>query len=253
MRLSLAQLLLSAPLPVQAEPVPAIESFTLANGLEVIVIPNHRIAAVSQMVWYRIGAADDPLGKSGLAHFHEHTMFLGTPKYKSGEYADIIARHGGQENAFTGYDATSYYINIAKDQLPLAMELEADRMRGIKPTDDGAEKEKQVIIEERRMRIENSPDALLSEQMNAALFRHHPYHWPVIGWMREMEGLTKDDVLAFHKLWYHPNNAILIISGDITAAEVKTAGGEILWRACRAPKFPPRHGTKSRRRIRPGA
>jgi len=201
--------------------VPPVESFTLANGLEVIVISNHRVPAVSHMVWYRIGAGDDPRGKSGLAHFHEHTMFLGTARHKAGEYTDVIARNGGQENAFTGYDATSYYINIAKDKLPLAMELEADRMRALTPTDDAMVKEKQVIIEERRMRIENNPEALLSEQMNATLFRNHPYHWPVIGWMHEMEGLTKEDVLAFHRTWYHPNNAILIVSGDVTAAEVK--------------------------------
>ncbi len=193
----------------------------LANGLEVIVIPNHRIPAVSQMIWYRIGAGDDPLGKSGLAHYHEHMMFEGTAKFKAGEYSDIIARHGGQQNAFTGADATSYFVNIAKEQLPLVMEMEADRMRGLTPTDEGAQKEKQVIIEERRQRIENSPEALLSEQMNAALFRNHPYHWPVIGWMHEMEGLTKEDVLQFHRTWYHPNNAILIISGDVTAAEVR--------------------------------
>jgi zinc protease len=198
-----------------------IESFTLPNGLEVIVIENHRVPAVSQMLWYRIGGADDPSGKSGLAHFHEHMMFLGTPQYKAGEYSSIVAKNGGQENAFTGADATSYYITIAKEKLPLAMELEADRMRGITPSDADAVKEKQVIIEERRMRIENNPHALLGEQMNAALFRNHPYHWPIIGWMSEMEGLTKDDVLAFHKKWYHPNNAILILSGDITMAQAK--------------------------------
>jgi len=201
--------------------MPKIETFTLSNGLEVIVIPNHRVPAVSHMVWYRIGASDDPPGKSGLAHFHEHLMFKGTAKYKSGEYADIIARHGGQQNAFTGHDATSYYVNISKDQLPLAMELEADRMGPLTPDDQETAKEKQVIIEERRMRIENNPSALLSEQMDAALFRHHPYHLPTIGWMHEMEGLTKDDVLKFHQTYYHPNNAILIVSGDITAEELK--------------------------------
>ena len=202
-------------------PTAQIERFTLKNQLEVVVIQNHRIPAVSHMIWYRIGAADDPPGKSGLAHYHEHMMFEGTGKFKSGDYTDIIARHGGKDNAFTGYDATSYYVNIAKENLPLVMEMEADRMRGLKPTDEGAEKEKQVIIEERRQRIDNNPDALLHEQVNAALYRNHPYHWPVIGWMHEMEGLTKNDVLNFHNTYYHPNNAILIVSGDITAAELK--------------------------------
>lgn len=199
----------------------AVERFTLTNGLEVVAIPNHRVPAVSHMIWYRVGAGDDPPAKSGLAHYHEHLMFQGTAKYKSGEYADIINRHGGQNNAFTGYDATSYFVNIAKEKLPLIMELEADRMRGLSPRDTDVEKEKDVIIEERRVRIENNPRSLLNEQMYAALFRNHPYHRPVIGWMHEMETLTKDDVLQFHTAHYHPNNAILIVSGDITAAELK--------------------------------
>ena len=208
--------------PLYAQTAPeTIENFTLDNGLEVIVIPNHRVPAVSQMLWFKIGAADDPLGKSGLAHFHEHVMFLGTQAHKAREYSTTIFRNGGEENAFTGYDATSYYITIAKDKLPLAMELEADRLHALTATDEDVAKEKQVIIEERRMRIENNPDALLDEQMNAALFRNHPYHWPIIGWLHEMEGLTKQDVLAFHERWYHPNNAILILSGDITAAEAR--------------------------------
>ncbi len=201
-----------------AEPV---ESYTLENGLEVIVIPNHRVPAVSHMIWYRIGAADDPLGKSGLAHYHEHMMFQGTEKLKRGEYSRSVADKGGDENAFTSYDATAYYIDIAKKELPLAMELEAERMKGLKPDPADAAKEKEVIIEERRLRIENNPSALLDEQVNAALFRNHPYHWPTIGWMQEMEGLTLQDVLDFHNKFYHPNNAIVIVSGDVTGPEVK--------------------------------
>jgi zinc protease len=216
-----AVILSAPPVPAPAAEALATETFTLSNGMEVIVIPNHRVPAVSHMLWFRIGAADDPPGKSGLAHYHEHMMFQGTSKLKPGEYADVIARHGGQQNAFTGSDVTSYYVNIAKSELPMAMELEADRIRGLKPSDEGAEKEKQVIIEERRSRVENNPEALLSEQMNAALFRHHPYRVPVIGWMHEMEKLSKDDVLKFHRTWYHPNNALLIVSGDITAAELR--------------------------------
>jgi len=199
----------------------AIEEFTLGNGLEVIVIPNHRVPAVSHMIWYRIGAADDPIGKSGLAHYHEHMMFQGTEKLNRGEYSKAVSEKGGDENAFTGYDATSYYINIVKSELPLAMELEAERMKGLKPEPADALKEKEVIIEERRSRIENSPFALLAEQVNAALYRNHPYHWPVIGWMHEMQGLTAQDVLDFHNRFYHPNNAFLIVSGDVTGAEVR--------------------------------
>ena len=212
-----AQAALASPVSQTAE---AIESTTLANGLEVIVIPNHRVAAVSHMIWYRIGAADDPLGKSGLAHYHEHMMFQGTEKLKKGEYSQTVASKGGNENAFTGEDATSYYIDIAKSELPLAMELEAERMKGLKPEPADALKEKEVIIEERRLRIENNPAALLDEQMKAALFRNHPYHWPAIGWMHEMQGLTLQDVLDFHTRYYHPNNAIVIVSGDVTGPEV---------------------------------
>lgn len=208
-------------LPAWAGGAPIISNFTLKNGLEVIVVENHRVPAVSHTLWYRVGAADDPEGKSGLAHYHEHAMFLGTKKYKSGEYSKIITASGGEQNAFTGRDATAYYINIAKDKLPLAMEMEADRLRGLVLDDKEMEKEKQVIIEERRMRIDNHPEAQLAEQVEAMLFRNHPYHQPVIGWKHEMEELTKQDVINFHKKYYHPNNAVLIVAGDVTAQEVK--------------------------------
>lgn len=199
----------------------SVESFTLANGLEVVVIPNHRVPAVTHMLWYRVGGADDPPGKSGLAHYHEHMMFEGTPAHSTGEYSSLIARAGGKHNAFTNADATAYYVTIAKDELPLVMRLEADRMRSLSPTTAAAEKEKEVIIEERRARIENDPAALFSEQLNASLFRHHPYRLPVIGWMHEMQTLTLTDVLEFHSRWHHPNNAILILGGDITAKEAR--------------------------------
>jgi zinc protease len=200
---------------------PTIESFTLKNGLEVVVIENHRVPAVSHMIWYRIGGADDPLGKSGLAHFHEHVMFKGTKQFPAGEFESIVSRLGGQQNAFTSYDMTAYYINIGKEHLGKAMELEADRMRGLTPIPAEVLKEREVIIEERRLRIDNVPDALLSEQMNAALFVHHPYGTPLIGWKHEMAGLTLADVQAFHTKYYHPNNAVLVLSGDITVAEAK--------------------------------
>lgn len=198
-----------------------IETFHLKNGMEVVVIPNHRVPAVNHMIWYRIGASDDPQGKSGLAHYHEHLMFKGSPQFGAGEYVRLVNKNGGDQNAFTGRDATSYYVTIAKDRLPLVMELEADRMRALTVSDEEADKEKKVIIEERRSRIDNLPDALLGEQMNAALFRNHPYHIPTIGWLHEMEGLSKKDALDFHARYYHPNNAVLVVSGDITAAEMK--------------------------------
>lgn len=216
----LALLLSAAASPLKAE-TPIIESFTLANGMEVVIIPNHRVPAVSHMLWFRAGAIDDPAGKSGLAHYHEHIMYQGTPRYGAGQYADMVAREGGQQNAFTGHDATAYYITIAKDKLPLAMSLEADRMRGLTPSNENVAKEKEIIIEERRERIENNPTALFAEQMAAALYRNHRYQIPVIGWMHEMRGLTKNDVLRFHRDWYRPNNAILVLSGDITEKEAR--------------------------------
>ncbi len=198
-----------------------IEQFSLKNGLQVIVLPNHRVPAVNHMLWFRVGAADDPDGKSGLAHYLEHMMFKGSPKFAQGEYTRLVDLNGGNHNAFTGHDTTSYYVTIAKDKLPLVMELEADRMQALTVSDEEAKKENEVIREERRQVTDNSPDAQLQEQMNAALFRNHPYHNPVIGWMREIKGLTKHDALDFHSRYYHPNNAVLIVSGDITATELK--------------------------------
>jgi zinc protease len=229
------------PLPLAAA-TPSFEQFKLANGLEVIVIPNHRVPAVTQMLWLRVGAADDPSGKSGLAHFHEHMMYQGTPVYPAGSYADMITAAGGEQNAFTGSDATAYFITIAKERLPLAMELEANRMGALAPSNENATKEKEVIIEERRARIENNPKALFGEQINAALWRNHPYHQPIIGWMHEMQGLTKSDVLAFHQRWYHPNNAVLILSGDITAAEARPLV-ERYYAGLAASTTPKRHWT----------
>lgn len=197
------------------------ESFTLANGLQVIVLTNDRLPVVSQMVWYKVGAADDPPGKSGIAHFLEHLMFRGTGKIAPGEFSRIISRNGGVDNAFTSSDTTAYYQTVAADRLELVMQLESDRMANLALDEKEVLPERQVIIEERRTRTENNPSALLREQMNAALFLNHPYHIPVIGWRHEMAGLTRDDAIDFYKHHYAPNNAILIISGDVTVAQVR--------------------------------
>lgn len=234
--LSLAAALLAIPAHADAP----IEQFRLANGMEVVVLPNHRIPAVTHMMWYRVGAGEDPQGKSGLAHYLEHMMFQGTKKYSPGQLNTIVMQHGGQMNAFTGHDATSYFISIAKEHLPLVMEMEADRLRGLAPTDANAIKERSVIIEERRQVVENNPQAMLSEQMNAMLFRHHVYGTPVIGWKHEMEGLTKQDVLAFHNRYYTASNAILVIAGDITAKEAKPLVEKYYGRLPKAP-VPTRH------------
>ena len=206
------------------------ETFTLANGLQVVVVANHRTPVVSHMVWYRVGAMDEPSGKSGLAHLLEHLMFKGTPSTPQGEFSRIVARNGGDENAFTSYDFTAYYQNIAKDRLEMVMRMEADRMRNLVLTPEQVAPEKQVVLEERRSRVDNDPAALLDERANATLYLNHPYRRPLIGWEHEVAALTADDALAFYRQWYAPNNAVVVIAGDVTAAEVRPLAEKILWR-----------------------
>ena len=195
--------------------------FTLANGMLVVVIPDHRAPVVTHMVWYRTGAADEPAGTSGIAHFLEHLMFKSTDKMKSGEFSKVVASLGGQDNAFTAQDATAYHQRIAKAHLRKMMEMEADRMVGLHLSEKEVATERNVIIEERRSRTDNNPSAILEEQMGATLFFNHPYRNPVIGWKHEMAALTRSDALAFYKRFYAPNNAILIVAGDVTADEVR--------------------------------
>ena len=197
------------------------ESFTLGNGLQVIVLPNHRVPAVTQMVWYKTGAADDPRGKSGIAHFLEHLMFKGTRVNPGAAFSALIAQNGGRDNAFTTEDYTVFHETVAKDRLDLAMRLEADRMTGLVLDDAAVLPERDVILEERRMRIDNDPSALLREQLIAGLYLNASYHNPTIGWEHEMRGLGTADALAFYRDWYAPNNAILIVAGDVETAEVR--------------------------------
>jgi zinc protease len=197
------------------------ETFTLANGMQVVVIPNHRAPIVSHMVWYKVGAADEEPGKSGLAHLLEHLMFKGTPSIPPGEFSKIVARIGGRDNAFTTADYTGYYQNIAVDRLEQVMKMEADRMHNLTLDDQNFTTEKAVVIEERRSRTDNNPGATLHEQMEAALYLNSPYHRPVIGWLSEIEGLSRDDAIAFYRRWYAPNNAILVVAGDVDAEVVR--------------------------------
>ncbi|MEM7224413.1 MAG: pitrilysin family protein [Pseudomonadota bacterium] len=197
------------------------ETFTLDNGMQVVVIPNHRAPIVSHMVWYKVGAADEEPGETGLAHFLEHLMFKGTDTLGPGEFSEIIAANGGTENAFTSMDYTGYFQTVAKDRLEIVMEHEADRMTNLRLTDELVDPERQVVLEERRSRVDNDPGTQLSEAIRAAQFLNHPYRRPVIGWKHEIEALTKENALAFYKRWYAPNNAILIIAGDVTADEVR--------------------------------
>jgi zinc protease len=195
--------------------------FKLDNGMDVVVVPDHRAPVVTHMVWYRVGAADEPKGVSGIAHFLEHLMFKSTDKIPNGEFSKIISRIGGQDNAFTGHDLTAYYQRVAKDRLRQVMEMEADRMVNLKLIEKEVLTERNVILEERRSRVENNPSAILDEQMNAALYLAHPYRLPVIGWEHEMARLSREDAMAFYKRFYAPNNAILVVTGDVTMDEVK--------------------------------
>lgn len=198
------------------------ETFTLDNGLQVVVVPNHRVPVVSHMVWYKVGSADEPFGQSGIAHFLEHLMFKGTKTRAPGEFSRIINQVGGSENAFTSYDYTGYYQNVAKDQLGRMMALEADRMANLKLLPQDVESERQVILEERRTRTDNDPSAQFGEQVIAATYLAYPYRIPVIGWENEMRRLSHDDAIAFYRTWYAPNNAVLVVAGDVTAAEVRS-------------------------------
>lgn len=199
----------------------AVQQFTLDNGMLVVVVPDHRTPVVTHMLWYRIGAADDPYGKSGIAHFLEHLMFKGTAKHPGGKFSQQIAAVGGQENAFTSYDYTGYFQRVSRENLGSMMEFEADRMTGLVLGEDVIAAERNVILEERNQRIDNDPSARLSEQVQAAQYLNHPYHRPTIGWRHEMETLNREDALAFYRRYYQPDNAFLIVAGDVTADEVK--------------------------------
>src|ERR1700741_3190423 len=196
-------------------------TFTLPNGLQVVVIQDHRTPVVTEMIWYKVGSADETPGKSGLAHFLEHLMFKGTAKHPEGEFSQTVLKVGGNENAFTSNDYTGFFQRIPREQLPLMMEFEADRMTGLILKDENVLPERDVVLEEFNMRVANNPDARLTEQIMAALYLNHPYGRPVIGWHQEIEKLDREDALAFYKRFYAPNNAILVIAGDVELKDVR--------------------------------
>src|SRR5690606_30429757 len=204
-----------------------VARFMLDNGLEIIVIPDRRAPVVTQMVWYKVGSADEKPGKSGIAHFFEHLMFKGTTNHGPGEFSARIAEVGGRENAFTSYDYTAYYQQIAPTELRAMMEFEADRMTNLVLTDEVIGPERDVIIEERNSRVENDPSALLGEEVNATLYQNHPYRIPVIGWMHEIAQLNRADAIDFYRRYYAPNNAVLVVAGDVDPADVRQMAQEI--------------------------
>jgi zinc protease len=212
--------------PASAQPgaqrtAPDTFQFALANGMQVLVIPDTRAPVVTQMLWFKVGGMDDPPGLSGLAHFFEHMMFRGTKAVPGDQFSQIIAKNGGETNAFTSHDYTAFYEQIAKDRLGLAMRLEADRLVGLNLTDATVGPERDVVMEERRMRVDNDPQALTNEQMEAALHLSHPYGRPVIGWMDEIRHIDKVSAQDFYDHHYAPNNCILVIAGDVTAEEIR--------------------------------
>jgi len=195
--------------------------FTLENGLQVVVLEDHRAPVVTQMIWYKVGAADEPPGKSGIAHFLEHLMFKGTASAPGKIFSETVAASGGRENAFTGHDFTGYFQTLASHNLEQVMKLEADRMTNLTLSASDIVSERDVVLEERRSRTDNNPSALLSEQTSAAQFLTTPYRIPVVGWAHEIEQLNREDALEFYRQYYAPNNAILVVAGDVKAPDVK--------------------------------
>lgn len=197
-----------------------VTTYQLDNGMEVVVIEDNRAPVVVHMLWYKVGSADEPVGASGVAHFLEHLLFKATDVLESGEFSEIVAANGGSDNAFTSYDYTAYFQRVAADRLELMMQMESNRMNNLRITADDVETERQVILEERNQRTENSPNALAREQFRAAQFQNHRYGVPIIGWKHEMEQLDLQDALDFYDLYYSPNNAILVVAGDVKPDEV---------------------------------
>ncbi len=198
------------------------ETFTLANGLQAVVLPSSRAPIVTQFVVYKAGSADEVFGKTGVAHFLEHMMFKGTATVGPTEFSRIVSKNGGRDNAYTTYDSTGYYQTVSPDRLELVMRMEADRMAGLRITEKELIPERQVVLEERRMRTDNSPSALLEEAVAEQLFgRHKPYGMPVIGYVDDVKRLTVGDLTAFYLKFYAPNNAILIVAGDTTVEQVR--------------------------------
>jgi zinc protease len=224
-RLFAVILMIAAALPfgarAQTYSGPAPTTFTLANGMQVVLIEDHRTPVVTHMLWYKVGSADETPGKSGLAHFLEHLMFKGTATHPAGEFSQTVLKVGGSENAFTNTDYTGYFQRVPKEQLGRMMAFEADRMTNLVLKDENVLPERDVVLEEYNMRIGNSPDAQLSEQIMASLYLNHPYGRPVIGWRQEIEKLDRADALDFYRRFYGPNNAVLVIAGDVDPAALR--------------------------------
>ena len=206
--------------PLSVQDKEAVQSYTLSNGMKILVVENHRAPIIVSQVWYKVGASYEHDGITGLSHVLEHMMFKGTEAHPAGEFSEIIAANGGEQNAFTGRDYTAYYQKIANDRLELCLELEADRMRNLVFDEKEFLKEIEVVKEERRLRTDDKPTALTFERFNAVAYTNSPYRRPIVGWMEDLDTLTVEDARQWYETWYAPNNATLVIAGDVDADEV---------------------------------
>jgi zinc protease len=226
----LAAVALAAP-GTAAEAPARVLAVTLDNGLRVLLLEDHRSPIVSLQLWYRVGSRNEARGATGIAHFLEHLMFRGTPTHGPGAFARIVERNGGQDNAFTSQDVTSYYVDIAADRLDLILALEADRMQNLTLDPKIVDSEREVVTEERRTRTEDDPSGALGEEVSALAFRAHPYAQPIIGWAVDLKRITREEIRAFYKTYYAPNNAVLVAAGDFKAdavlAKIKQAFGPV--------------------------
>src|SRR6185295_3291155 len=211
---------------------------TLDNGLRVLVLEDRRSPIVSVQVWYRVGSRNELPGATGLAHFLEHMMFKGTPTHGKGEFSRLVEQNGGQDNAFTSQDVTSYYVDIAADKVDLALALEADRMRNLRREPKEIDSERQVVMEERRTRTEDDPDGLVSEEMMSLAFKAHPYRWPVIGWMEDIRRIGRAELRAFYDTYYRPNNAILVAVAAVAAPALLDRVRRLFGGIARGPEPP---------------
>ena len=214
-RIITAFILLAASLAATAQAAGEVKEYQLDNGMKVLVKPDHRAPVAVSQVWYRVGASDEHSGITGISHVLEHMMFKGTADYPAGRFSEIIAANGGEENAFTSRDYTAYYQYMGSDRLEIAFELEADRMRHLSLPEDEFKKERQVVREERFMRTDDKPESLTYERFNAVASINGPYHHPVIGWDGDLQALTVDDLRHWYETYYAPNNATLVVVGDV--------------------------------------
>ena len=228
---------IAASTPARAGMSDAVKAQTLPNGLRVLVLENHKAPLATFNVFYRVGSRNEQFGKTGLSHLCEHLMFKGTKKLGPEEFSQIIQQNGGEDNAFTESDFTDYFETMNKDHLDVPITLEADRMANFEPKE--FEKEKHVVLEERRMRTEDNPEDALDEMVRAAAYVAHPYHWPVIGWFHDVDGLTLADALAYHKIYYSPQNALIVAVGDFDSDQVLKQISEAFSGIKNGPKPPP--------------